>query len=415
MKPTFKIFPRIRSIKQNGEVPFYLRVTINRRSRWLSLNLSFTFPDVIKFMNDNKGTDRLFPDETKYWDEKHCKVKPYPNVNPLQLKQVNQELEKFNSRSRTVIHKYNIIDKLLTFDQFEAELWTIKTSDARLSFYQFSENEIVHMTEIKAPAETTRTFSSLISKLKKYKDPLYFEDITLEFLRTYHTHMIIKLKNKENTCSKTFRFMRNMINRAINQNILSENVFNRFQIKSEPGHREFLTENELTSLEKLHMKGTGIKYLDNVLRYFLFACYTGLRYQDIKKLRFVDLKNETVGEAETLMIRIIMHKTHEAVSVPIIPKAKALIGETGFVNQKVFRVSTNQVTNRHLKKIITKAEIVKNITFHCARHTFATHCLNLGFPMEVVGAILGHTDLKTTKVYAKIVDSRKIHHMSKWN
>ena len=94
MKPTFKIFPRFRSVKQNDEIPFYLRLTINRRSRWFSLNISFNIPDLSK-----KPEDKLWPDpaKSKYWDPKHIQIRPYPNVNKLRLKQVNQELEKINN------------------------------------------------------------------------------------------------------------------------------------------------------------------------------------------------------------------------------------------------------------------------------------------------------------------------------
>ena len=208
--------------------------------------------------------------------------------------------------------------------------------------------------------------------------------------------------------------MRNMINRAISQKIISENIFERFTIKSEPGHRESLNDKELKELEDLLVKGTGIKYLDNVLRYFLFTCYTGLRYQDLKKLRFMDLKKETENGIEENMIKIVMHKTREPVSIPIRPQAYALIGEIGFMNQKIFRVSVNQVTNRHLKEIMKKAEIDKKITFHSARHTFAIHGLNSDIPMELVGDLLGHTDIKTTKIYAKYTDSKKIQYMRNW-
>ena len=84
------------------------------------------------------------------------------------------------------------------------------------------------------------------------------------------------------------------------------------------------------------------------------------------------------------------------------------------MNQKIFRVSVNQVTNRHLKEIMKKAEIDKKITFHSARHTFAIHGLNSDIPMELVGDLLGHTDIKTTKIYAKYTDSKKIQYMRNW-
>ena len=104
MKPTFKIFPRVRSIKQNGEVPIYIRVTINRRSRLLSLSLSFPFPEIFRHWDPKEcrinppAADPLWLDKmlVKYWDPKECRIKPYVNVNPVRLKQINQDIEKIN-------------------------------------------------------------------------------------------------------------------------------------------------------------------------------------------------------------------------------------------------------------------------------------------------------------------------------
>ena len=414
MKPTFKIIPQTRRIKKNGEVPFYIRVTINRHSKWHSLDTSFPFPDVIKFYEDPLNFGKPFPNNIKHWDENECRIRLFPNVNKMRLEQVNQKLEHVNTTARSLIHKFDIDKKKkLTFDVFEKEVLNpgIKSND--LSFYEFSEKEIAYMIATNKPSETTRTFSTLISKLKQYKDPLLFEDITLQFIRDYHSFMLNDLKNMQNTCSKMFRFMRNMLNRAILQKLITDNVFDRFPIKTEPGHREHLSDNELMDLEELLAKGTGKNYLDNVLKYFLFACYTGLRYQDLKKLRFKDMYKTTENGKEATMIRIIMHKTKEPVAIPLRPKAIALIGEMGFVNQKIFRVSANQVTNRNLKEVIKLAKIEKTITFHCARHTFAIHCLDSDIEFEMIASLLGHTDVKTTKIYAKYMESKKIKVMRK--
>ena len=109
-----------------------------------------------------------------------------------------------------------------------------------------------------------------------------------------------------------------------------------------------------------------------------------------------------------------MHKTQDDVSIPLPPQAIVLL-EEGFQNQRVFKVNANQVTNRYLKEISEKAKIKKKITFHCARHTFATISLSIGIPLEVVSKLLGHKDLKTTMIYAKILDDLKIKYMEKWD
>jgi integrase len=111
-----------------------------------------------------------------------------------------------------------------------------------------------------------------------------------------------------------------------------------------------------------------------------------------------------------------MHKTKDPVSIPLIDKAVKLIGEReGFDAQNVFRVPSNQVANRFLKEIATAAEIDKTVTFHVSRHTFATNSITLGIPIEVVSKLLGHTSLKNTMIYAKVVDGAKIAYMDLWN
>ena len=87
-------------------------------------------------------------------------------------------------------------------------------------------------------------------------------------------------------------------------------------------------------------------------------------------------------------------------------------GEQG---DKIFKVITNQKTNEFLKDIMKTAGIQKTISFHCARHTFATVGLTVGIPMEVISKLLGHRDLKTTQIYAKVIDTLKIKEMEKWN
>lgn len=99
----------------------------------------------------------------------------------------------------------------------------------------------------------------------------------------------------------------------------------------------------------------------------------------------------------------------------MILKAKELLPEQGFDNQNVFKVLTDQPTNRYLKDIMITAGISKHMSFHCSRHTFGTCSLDFGIPIEVVSKILGHTDIKTTAIYAQIRDGLKEQEMGKWN
>jgi len=110
-----------------------------------------------------------------------------------------------------------------------------------------------------------------------------------------------------------------------------------------------------------------------------------------------------------------MIKTKEFVTIPLIQKAKKLLPEASFGNQTVFHVLSNQPTNRYLKQVMNTVGITKKISFHCARHTFATLSKSQGIDYDVISKILGHTDIKTTKIYTKYERDYLSREMEKWN
>ncbi len=393
MKPTLKIYPRLDLKKTDERYPIYLRITINRKRKYFSLKYAV-------------------PEPATYWNPETRQIKRYPGSDPLTLARENIEIESYYNKASGIIHKSIISGQPLTLDEFERQFK--QKEDIKDSFYSFASQEVVFLVQKKASNETIRGYNSYISKLKKYRPALSFSDITLNFIKEYHSYMINDLGNLVNTCHKSLSFMRTMLNRAIDQGIIDQNVFSKYPLTKVPGKREFLTMDELKQLDKLFQSGSLKRYQANVLKYFLFSCYTGLRYQDIKDLKFCDLKKENHFGKERIMIRIKMHKTQDDVSIPLPTQAIDLLGE-GFQNQRVFKVNANQVTNRYLKEISEKAEIKKKITFHCARHTFATISLSIGIPLEVVSKLLGHKDLKTTMIYTKILIDLKIKYMEKWN
>ncbi len=379
MSNSFKIFLRSDFQRKDGLFPIYLRVIIDRRKKDYSLNVAI-------------------PEEL--WDGKHDKIKKSLRYKSDDL---NAVLSKTRMKVEKILLDARLSEKRLTLEAFD-RLYSQKTLDYS-SFYEYT-TEFIRERKHKFSSDTCRTYASQVTKLKKFKPELRFADMSIDFLKLYDVYMISKLKNKTNTHYKSMAFIKTVWFQAMKDGLVTENIFKNFPLKKKQGNRSFLDMEELRLLEAL-LSANILDSQLNVLKYFLFACYTGLRFLDIKNLRHTNL-------VEGDILQIEMHKTKDIVRIPLIDRAKRLI-EPGFENQPVFRVSTNQVTNRNLKELMELAGIKKTISFHCARHTFATISIDLGLPLEVISKLLGHKDLKTTQIYAKILDSVKVKEMGKWN
>ncbi|MGK0363529.1 MAG: integrase [Saprospiraceae bacterium] len=175
--------------------------------------------------------------------------------------------------------------------------------------------------------------------------------------------------------------------------------------------RERLSSDELDELQSIYNSFTLPDNLQAVLKYFLFACFTGLTWKDIVTLKYEDIEKK----GNTYVIGKKRHKTKMHFVVPLIQKAKDLID----VEQKEGKVFpdmlSNQKSNVYIQRIIKNSKITKHITFHCVRHSFATVAMNSGIPREIVQRMLGHATEDQTRLYAKVLDTYIIDEMNKWD
>jgi len=141
-------------------------------------------------------------------------------------------------------------------------------------------------------------------------------------------------------------------------------------------------------------------------RMFLFSCLTGLRWSDIEKLKWSEIQHsENLGH----FIRFRQKKTNGAETLPISDEARELLEEQGEPDKKIFTgLKYGNWNKTHIKDWMTEAGITKKITFHCARHTYATLQLSLGTDIYTVSKLLGHKNLKTTEIYAKVINEKKV-------
>lgn len=228
------------------------------------------------------------------------------------------------------------------------------------------------------------------------------------FYMKYRKHLMDNKGNTQNTLTKVIKKLKAVINFSVKMGNLKENNLSMVSEKENESHRESLEITELDDLENLlegKKESKGGKpiilsdKLKNVLIYFLFSCYTSVRFSDIKNIKYsnVDGRFLTFTPVKT------KNESRRQISIPLTERAQRIIDIYGNkeIEFTLFPVVSNQKTNEYLKIIMMYADIDRNITFHCARHTFAMRSLNFGLPKEYLQKMLGHSKITTTEIYAK--------------
>jgi integrase len=211
----------------------------------------------------------------------------------------------------------------------------------------------------------------------------------------------IKKPLSQNSKQSYFNKLRACLNQAYEDRIIAHNPMRGIDgFRGEEGTRMYLTIDELRRLSATDCDFAEIK------RAFMFSCLTGLRRSDIVKLTWGEV--HTQNEFTRIIFR--QKKTGGQEYIDIAPQAAALIGKRGShkPTDKVFGdIHTPSATNQYIKLWVMRAGIHKNITFHCGRHTFATMMLDIGTDIYTVSKLLGHRELSTTQIYAKVLDKNK--------
>lgn len=239
-------------------------------------------------------------------------------------------------------------------------------------------------------------------------EALRFSDIDIElcdefrdFLGTTKSKKSDKMKLSANSIKTYHDKFRSALKQAYRDGYLSENIAEKTNaVKQAETQRNYLSLDELNILVKTDCKSPEIK------TQALFSALTGLRRSDIQKLIWDEVQHV---KGSGYLIRFKQKKTGGSETLPITEQAFSLLGDRKQPTDNVFTLiqATNQRENRYLTKWILDAGISKKITFHCFRHTFATLQLSSGTDIYTVSKMLGHKDLNTTQIYAKIIDETK--------
>ena len=200
--------------------------------------------------------------------------------------------------------------------------------------------------------------------------------------------------------------LKKMSRLAVRLEWLEKDPFVNYKLRFEKTERQFLTERELSIIQATEFNQKSTERIKDI---FLFACFTGLSYIDVKELRIDHLVKGIDGNNWLYTKRT---KTDEPLKIPLLPQAKEIIekyaAEHDIIDSgRLIPIYSNHMINRTLKDIAKVCGIRKNITFHVARHTFATAItLSNGVPIETVSKLLGHSKLSTTQIYARVVEKK---------
>ncbi len=250
----------------------------------------------------------------------------------------------------------------------------------------------------------------------QYKcDDISLSELRYSFITGFEHYMKVIRNCNHNSTMKYIKNFRKVINLAVKYEWLERDPFSQFSCKTVPVVREFLSAEELESIENADIK---MPRIDHVRDVFVFCCYTGLAHVDVLKL---NKDNIYKGIDGSQWISINRTKTDTNSRIPLLPKAVSIINKYKDLpnvqsGKSLLPTSSNQKMNAYLKEIADICGINKNLTFHIARHTFATTVtLTNGVPIETVSFMLGHKSLRSTQIYSKVVEQKVSNDMSVLN
>ncbi len=259
------------------------------------------------------------------------------------------------------------------------------------SFLSFVEERI---QKRKIQNSTKKQHEVMLNALKEFGTIQTFSDLIPKNIKLFDDY----IKSKVTTQSSVYSYhkrLKTYINEAIQLEIIKSNPYHSFQTpRGDHSHRKYLEKEELSRIEKLDLDQK--KTLCKVRDCFVFCCYTGLAYSDLSKFSW---KEDVIQKEGKYFIEDVRQKTGTRYKIQILSPAFRILEKYDFC----LPVYSNQKMNEYLKVIADIAHIKKNLTSHCARHTFATWALSQGVRIETVSKMLAHKDIQTTQIYAKIL------------
>jgi len=287
-----------------------------------------------------------------------------------------------------------------------------------LEVFQNHNDEMASLVGKEYSSGTLRRYKTAYKHTKHFiaykynRKDIPVEKLNHEFITSLEYYLKSNKKLGHNSAIKYIVNLKKIIRIAYANQWISRDPFFHWKASWKTNDRKYLSEDELQLLIDTEFDN---KRLERIRDIFIFCCFTGLAYVDVKSLTKEAILKDVNGQK---WIKTHRRKTKTLSSIPLLPIAENILtkyqGHPFVVTGKsILPVSTNQKSNAYLKEIAEACEIKKNLTTHLARHTFATTVtLSSGVPIESVSKMLGHTSLKTTQIYAKVIDRKLIEDMA---
>ncbi|SDS66361.1 site-specific integrase [Gramella sp. MAR_2010_147] len=376
--------------EKTSESDIYLRISVNNKRSALSINRKV---DPRKWHSKSEKMLGKSPEAVE--------LNNYINVLRNRIKNIHQSLIE---EDKTVTSK-NILDEFKGVNK--------KKPKMTLEVFKEHNEQMDRLSGKSISKSTAKRYWTCYNHVEQFLKEEYkaedypMNDINHQFITKFEYFLKTKRECNHNSALKYVNNFKKIIRIALANQWMDRDPFYNYKVQFETVEREYLNEEEV---QKLINKDLHLDRLKLVRDMFVFSCYTGLAYSDVKKLSSADI---TKGIDGGKWIRIKRTKTKSLSSIPLLPVAEEILDRYKDHPEVkngdyVLPVLSNQKSNAFLKEIAALCGINKPLTTHLARHTFATTItLTNGVPIESVSKMLGHKDLRTTQHYAKIVD-RKI-------
>ena len=384
VRSSFSILFFIRESKarKNGNVPIEVMITVNGERNSFSTGKQIAIEKWDKTKQQVKGKDQETQNLNNY-------------LKAIKAKLYQKEAE--------LLERGFIITAQILYDAYFDKVESLKERSLFEVFEEHNQEQekLVGNGVSKAThwvsVYTIRLLREFVQQKYKRED-LYLRELNLNFIQSFHSFLRIDKGMAQNSSTKHLKLLKKIINLSVANSYMAFNPFSTYKVEREPVDIDFLDEEEL---RKIINFDTPLPRLERAKDMFLFGCFTGLSYIDIKTLTPEHFEKDNTGRIWIKKRRV---KTGVLSRIPLLPIAKLILDKYKG-GEKLLPIQDPADINKYLKDIAILCGINKRICFHTSRHTFAsTVTLANNISLEVVSKMLGHTNTRMTAHYAKLID-----------